>query len=154
MTTNSNDGTLSRALWEARRDGRQIRVDDRDRPRDEASAYAVQRGATEASGYEIVGYKIGATAQFAMDLLGVSGPFFGPLYREAFRENDAAISLPMAHSPGIESEFAVSLAADLPRSGPRRGRRKRWRRRSRGWGRRSRSSARASKAASPAPGCW
>ncbi len=115
MSTNSNDSTLSRRLWEARRDGRQIQVDDQDRPRDEASAYAVQRGATEASGYEIAGFKIGATAQVAMDLLGVSGPFFGPLYREAFRENDAAVSLPMAHSPGIESEFAVSLAADLPR---------------------------------------
>ena len=44
MTTNSNDGALSRALWEARRDGRQVRVDERDRPRDEASAYGVQRG--------------------------------------------------------------------------------------------------------------
>ena len=115
MSTNSNDSTLSRRLWEARRDGRQIQVDDQDRPRDEASAYAVQQGATEASGYEIAGFKIGATAQVAMDLLGVSGPFFGPLYREAFRENDANISLPMVHSPGIESEFAVSLAADLPR---------------------------------------
>lgn len=114
MTTNSNGGTLARALWEARRDGRQVRIDDRDRPRDEAGAYAVQRGITEASGYEIVGYKIGATAQVAMDLLGVSGPFFGPLYREAFRENDAAIALPMAHSPVIEAEFAVRLAADLP----------------------------------------
>ena len=115
MTTNSNGGSLSRLLWEARRDGRRVEVDDRDRPRDEASAYAVQRGAAEASGYEIAGFKIGATAQVAMDLLGVSGPFFGPLFREAFRENDAAVSLPMAHSPGIESEFAVELAADLPR---------------------------------------
>ena len=115
MTMHSNGGTLSRLLWEARRDGRRVRVDDGDRPRDEASAYAVQRGAAEASGYEIAGFKIGATAQVAMDLLGVSGPFFGPLFREAFRENDAAISLPMAHSPGIESEFAVELAADLPR---------------------------------------
>ena len=112
--TRSNGGTLSQLLWEARRDGRQVRVEDRERPRDEASAYAVQRGVTEASGYEIVGFKIGATAQVAMDLLGVSGPFFGPLYREAFRENAAAVSLPMAHCPGIEAEFAVGLAADLP----------------------------------------
>ena len=115
MTTNPNGGTLSRLLWEARRDGRQVRVDGEHRPRDEASAYAVQRAAAEASGYEIAGFKIGATAQVAMDLLGVSGPFFGPLFREAFRENDSAVTLPMAHSPGIESEFAVSLAADLPR---------------------------------------
>ena len=115
MTTISNGGMLSRLLWEARRDSRRVRVDEEARPRDEASAYAVQRGAGEASGYEIAGFKIGATAQVAMDLLGVSGPFFGPLYREAFQENDAAVSLPMAHTPGIEAEFAVGLAADLPR---------------------------------------
>ena len=115
MTSNSSASTLSRLLWEARRDGRRVRVEDEDRPRDEASAYAVQRGAAEASGYEVAGFKIGATAQVAMDLLGVSGPFFGPLYREAFQGNEATVSLPMAHTPGIESEFAVGLAADLPR---------------------------------------
>ena len=115
MTSHSSASNLSRLLWEARRDGRRVRVDDGDRPGDEASAYAVQRGAAEASGYEIAGFKIGATAQFAMDLLGVSEPFFGPLHREAFRQNDATVSLPMAHTPGIESEFAVGLAADLPR---------------------------------------
>ena len=115
MIRNASASTLSRLLWEARRDGFRVRVDDENRPRDEASAYAVQRGGAEACGYEIVGFKIGATAQVAMDLLGVSGPFFGPLYREAFQQNDAAISLPMAHTPGIEAEFAVGIAADLPR---------------------------------------
>ena len=114
MTGISSVGKLSRALWEARRDGGHVRVDDDDRPRDEAGAYAVQRGVVEASGYEIAGFKIGATAQVAMDLLGVSGPFFGPLYREAFRRSGATVALPMAHSPGIEAEFAVGLAADLP----------------------------------------
>ena len=114
MTGSSSASTLSRQLWEARRDGRRVRVDDADRPRDEASAYAVQRGAAEVSGYEIAGFKIGATAQFAMDLLGVGGPFFGPLFREAFRRDGATVSLPIAHAPGIESEFAVGLAADLP----------------------------------------
>ena len=115
MTRISSASTLSRLLWEARRDGRRVRVADEDRPGDEASAYAVQRGAAEASGCEIAGFKIGATAQFAMDLLGVSGPFFGPLFREAFRQSEATVSLPVAHAPGIESEFAVGLAADLPR---------------------------------------
>ena len=55
MTCNSSASTLSRLLWEARRDGRRVRVGDEDRPGDEASAYAVQRGAAEASGYEIAG---------------------------------------------------------------------------------------------------
>lgn len=119
MVTMSSGTKLSVQLWEARRDGRQIRVGDRDRPRDEGSAYAVQRGVTEASAREIVGYKIGATAQVAMDMLGVDGPFFGPLYGEAVHDNDVTVSLPMAHGPGIEAEFAVGLSADLPRrAGP------------------------------------
>ena len=115
MSNSSQGSSLSHRLWEARRDRRRIRVDDDDRPAGEAAAYAVQRAVTEASGLEVVGFKIGATAQVAMDLLGVSGPFFGPLYREAFNEDAAAVSLPMAHGPGIEAEFAVGLAADLPR---------------------------------------
>ena len=115
MTKVSSGGTLPRLLWEARRDRRRVRVDDEDRPRDEASAYAMQRGFTEASGYEVAGFKIGATAQAAMDLLGMGGPFFGPLYRETFRDNHATVPLPMVYSPAIEAEFAVGLAADLPR---------------------------------------
>ena len=115
MVTMSNGTSFPLRLWEARRDGRQIRIGDRDRPPDEGSAYAVQRRVTEASGCEVAGFKIGATAEVAMDMLGVDGPFFGPLYREAFRDNGADVSLPMAHSPGVEAEFAVGLAADLAR---------------------------------------
>ena len=118
MVTLSNETRFPLQLWEARRDSRQIPVGDPDRPRDEGSAYAVQRGVTEASGYEVVGFKIGATAQVAMDMLGVDGPFFGPLYREAFHDSGAAVSLSMAHGPGIEAEFAVGLAADLPSRAP------------------------------------
>ena len=115
MVTMSDGTRFAVQLWEARRDGRQLRAGEQDRPRDEGSAYAVQRGVTEASAYEVVGFKIGATAQFAMEMLGVDGPFFGPLYREAFHDNDATVPLPMAHGPGIEAEFAVGLAHDLPR---------------------------------------
>ena len=114
MNRESKGGAFARRLWEARRDGHRIRVADDDRPRGEADAYAVQRGITEASGYGVAGFKIGATAQVSMDLLGVEGPFFGPLYRERFHETGAAVRLPMAHSPGIEAEFVVGLASDLP----------------------------------------
>ena len=114
MTDESRAKAFSRRLWEARRDGHRIGVEEGERPRDAAGAYEVQRGITEVSGRELVGYKIGATAQVAMDLLGVEGPFFGPLYREAFRSDGASIRLPLAHSPGIEAEFVVGLAADLP----------------------------------------
>ena len=114
MTRTSSGAGFARRLWEARRDGYPIRVEEGERPAGEAEAYAVQRGITEASGREVAGFKIGATAQVAMDLLGVEGPFFGPLYREAFHHDGATVRLPMAHSPGIESEFVVGLAAHLP----------------------------------------
>ena len=74
----------------------------------------MQRRVTELSGREVAGFKIGATAKVAMDLLGVEGPFFGPLYRDAFREAGAIVRLPLAHSPGVEAEFVVGIAADLP----------------------------------------
>ena len=105
---------FARRLWEARRGGYAIRVEEGERPAGEAEAYAVQRGITEVSGCEVAGFKIGATAQAAMDVLGVDGPFFGPLYRETFHHDGAAIRLPMAHAPGIEAEFVVGLASDLP----------------------------------------
>ena len=108
---------FARRLWEARRGGYRIRVEEGERPAGEAEAYAVQKGITEVSGYEVAGFKIGATAQVAMDMLGVEGPFFGPLYREAFHRDGATIRLPTAHSPGVEAEFVVGLASDLPPRG-------------------------------------
>ena len=117
MTEVSRESGFARRLWEARRDGHRIRVRDEERPAGEAEAYTVQQGITGLSGREVAGYKIGATAQVAMDMLGVEGPFFGPLYREAFRANGATVRLPAAHTPGIEAEFVVGLAADLPPRG-------------------------------------
>ena len=114
MIEASGGAGFARRLWEARRDGRSIRVEDGDRPAGEGAAYAVQRAITEFSGREVAGFKIGATAEVAMEMLGVSGPFFGPLYRETFHHDGATIRLPMAHSPGIEAEFVVGLASDLP----------------------------------------
>ena len=118
MTEASTGARFARRLWEARRDGNLIRVGEGERPADEAEAYAVQRGITEASGCAVAGFKIGATAQFAMDVLGVDGPFFGPLYRESFRRTGSTVRLPVAHSPGIEAEFVVGLASDLPPRDP------------------------------------
>ena len=105
---------FARRLWEARRDGHQTRVEEGERPGGEADAYAVQRRITELSGREVAGFKIGATAEVAMRMLGVEGPFFGPLYRDAFRQSGAEVRLPLAHSPGIEAEFVVGISADLP----------------------------------------
>ena len=52
---------------------------------------------------------------------GVEGPFFGPLYREMFRESGAAVRLPLAHTPGIEAEFVVGIATPTCRPASRLG---------------------------------
>lgn len=120
MNQETRGGAFARRLWEARRNGHRVRVGEGERPRGEADAYEVQRGITEVSGCEVAGFKIGATARVAMDVLGVDGPFFGPLYRERFHDTGATVRLPTAHSPGVEAEFVVGLAADLPpRDAPR-----------------------------------
>ncbi len=104
---------LAESLWNARVRGSQVTVADADRPADARGAYEVQRAITELAGQQ-VGWKIGATAQAAMDLLGFTEPFFGPLYARFFHESGDTVSVVTAHSAGIETEFVVGLGADLP----------------------------------------
>ena len=104
---------LAESLWAARRGGTHVTVNDGDRPDDAAGAYAVQRGVTALAGTQI-GWKVGATAQAAMDLLGFKEPFFGPLYERFFHASGEAVPIVPAHNAGIETEFVVGLARDLP----------------------------------------
>lgn len=106
--------SLADALWAARLDGSKVTVADGDRPSDDQSAYAIQNGISAASGTALVGWKIGATAQAAMDLLGFTEPFFGPLYERFFHHTGDDIPIVADHGPGIETEFVVGMAADLP----------------------------------------
>jgi 2-keto-4-pentenoate hydratase len=105
---------LAEALWNARAQGGVIAIEPPLRPTTAAAAYTVQAASTALSGLRQVGWKIGAAAQPAIELLELDGPFFGPLLAPHCLGNGTAYALILAQAPGLETEFLVGLGADLP----------------------------------------
>jgi len=106
--------SLAKRLWAARRDGVAIQIADADIPADEAESYAVQAAAIAASGLKRIGWKIGSTSQEAQKLLGTSGPGASPMLEPYCYGDGADIPIFPAHKPGLEGEFALRFARDLP----------------------------------------
>ena len=106
--------SLAEALCHARAAGAVIKVDAAQRPTSVAAAYGVQAEAIARSGLEQVGWKIGAAAQAAIDMLGLDGPFLAPVLAPHCLPNGAEVAILPAQSPGLETEFLVGLGADLP----------------------------------------
>jgi 2-keto-4-pentenoate hydratase len=105
---------LAEALWNARAEGRVIAVESRHRPASTSEAYDIQAAATALSGMKQVGWKIGAAAQAAMDMLVLDAPFLGPIMAPHCLADDAEIALVAGQGPGLETEFLVGMGADLP----------------------------------------
>ncbi|NIM28621.1 MAG: hypothetical protein GTO67_04905 [Gammaproteobacteria bacterium] len=105
---------VTEALWKARTDGGLVAVEDSEWPVDEAAAYAMQEQVTALFDAEIVGWKLGATNEKTLALLGVERPFVGPLLSIHFHAMDEALPVYPEHGPALETEFLVALAADLP----------------------------------------
>ncbi|MCH9674289.1 MAG: hypothetical protein K0U93_22815 [Gammaproteobacteria bacterium] len=105
---------LAQALWDARVNARVIDPAPATLPTDEAGAYDLQAAITAIGGAEVVGFKIGATAQPTLDLMGLSQPFFGPLYERYCSPNGAEVAINPAQKAGLETEFSVCLGQDLP----------------------------------------
>jgi len=82
-------------------------------------AYELQTACTKASGESLCGYKIGATSDETLALLGLAEPFYGPMFRSftAFAEPNVTLELPLhaAHNPRIEAEFIVCMKNDVQR---------------------------------------
>lgn len=105
---------VAEKLWTARTSGGVIAMDGADSPGSDSDAYAVQAKIVEISGARQIGWKLGATTEQSLKLLGFKEPFFGPLLDRYFHPNGADVPLVPDHNPGIESEFVVGLGADLP----------------------------------------
>ena len=105
---------IAAALWDARMRGETIELDAADRPADTAAAYAIQEIQTAESGAAQAGWKLGATNDKALAMLKLDGAFAGPLLAPFRSGNGACIELPVACAPGLESEFLVKLADDVP----------------------------------------
>ncbi len=106
--------SLAEALCNARAADSVIAVAPAQRPTSPAAAYGIQAEAIARSGLERVGWKIGAAAQSAMDLLALDAPFLGPVLAPHCVADDAEVALVAAQGPGLETEFLVALGADLP----------------------------------------
>ncbi len=105
---------LATALWKARTEGGIVAVDDAQRPADYSDAYAIQDGVAALFDSEIVGWKLGATNDKALQLLGFDRPFVGPLLSANFHDMNDALAVYPEHGPSLETEFLVVLGADLP----------------------------------------
>ena len=106
--------TLAETLWAARIQGNVIAIEPSQQPATAAAAYEVQTAMLKLAGLPQAGWKIGATTKATLELLAVDEPFVGPLFRPHCHPNGAEVSLVAAHRPGLESEFLLGLAADLP----------------------------------------
>jgi 2-keto-4-pentenoate hydratase len=106
--------TLAEALWAARIEGDVIAVEPAQAPATAAAAYEVQAAMVKLAGLTQVGWKIGATTAATQELLAVDEPLLGPLFAPHCHPDGAEVALVAAHRPGLESEFLVGLAADLP----------------------------------------
>ena len=105
---------IAAALWDARMRGETIELDAADKPADAAAAYAIQAIQTAASGARQIGWKLGATNGKALAMLGLDDAFVGTLLAPFRSGNGACIELPVACAPGLETEFLVKLADDVP----------------------------------------
>jgi len=104
--------TPAQALWNARLAATVIPRDFEGRPTTEDAAYDIQRDMIAASGLEPAGWKIGATTEPLLGVLGVDRPFLGPVFNEyTWRDGDA---IPFQSGYRLETEMTLCLKSDMP----------------------------------------
>lgn len=113
MTSNDPAPDAADLLWHAWRTGSTMpALPEPVRPRDRATAMAIQRGVTERAG-ATVGWKVGATSPASQALLGVDGPLAGAMHERFLLSDDEPMSLTGQRMRVAEPEFAFVLAEDV-----------------------------------------
>ncbi|MDJ0685950.1 MAG: fumarylacetoacetate hydrolase family protein [Alphaproteobacteria bacterium] len=111
----------ARILAEARANDWRLEQGPRPEPSDTEQAYDYQRLVTDALGYDVIGWKVGATNPAAQSLLGAKEPFVGPIYQELTHTAEPDQTVEIASAPNAlrvtEAEFAFTLSKDLPPRG-------------------------------------
>jgi len=103
------------AFATARRDTSTIEtLGDGVAPQTMDEGYAIQNACISEWGHKIVGWKVGATNQAALDLFGIDEPFLGPIFEGTVHTSPAKLAASDFQHHCVESEFAFRLAADLP----------------------------------------
>lgn len=83
------------------------------RPRDEASAYAIQFAAHDLLGPR-AGWKIGCTTPVMQEVVGLPSPCAGGMFARTIFAGEARLSIDSMFRPGVECEIAVRLGSDVP----------------------------------------
>ena len=102
-------------LAQARQDGTNAAINLSLVP-DETSAESVQDVANLAYGGTPFGFKVGATSEYAQELLAAPGPFFGVMV-DIDRYDDGETIPWKEHFRGVECEYAFQMASDFPLPG-------------------------------------
>jgi 2-keto-4-pentenoate hydratase len=105
---------LANALYRTRTGGGLVDMSEYTSPLNEDEAYALQSEVAALFQSGTVGWKLGATNANTLQLLGFAEPFISPLLATHCFGNNAEVPVFMDHSPALETEFLVKLAADLP----------------------------------------
>lgn len=105
---------LANALFHARSHGGLINREDYSLPNGLDAAYQEQTAITSLFQSETIGWKLGATNNDTLKLLGFEEPFIGPLLSTHWYSNGSEVPVYPEHSPALETEFLVRLGADLP----------------------------------------
>ena len=96
-------------------------LDEAIRPADLHDAYAVQERHNEILAErglgKLVGYKVGCTTPVMQEYMNIHEPSFGEVFDSTVHQNHAELHHADFVNPGVETEIAVMLAADIPMSG-------------------------------------
>lgn len=102
-------------LLSARADHRRLdRLPDSCAPATVDDGYAIQNALADTWGLAVAAWKIGCTSEHARQMLGADKPFPGRVFAPYLLDSPAEIAAGSLHQCAVESEFAFSLAADLP----------------------------------------
>ncbi len=106
---------LASSLWEARRSANRIATGDG--PATVEDAYVVQGAINGVCGSDLVGFKIGATADVALETLQLTEPFYGPLFSAFNKSSGADVVVPDNYVVLLETEFVIGIGEDIKASG-------------------------------------
>ena len=105
----------ARTILEARRTG--VLLDTlapNDQPRSLEEGYAIQQAVRARWPDTIAGWKVGATAKEVQDLLRISEPVYGPVFKNEVFQSPATISARDFQDRLLESEFVFRFGKDMP----------------------------------------
>lgn len=89
------------------------------RPKTVADGMQLQDALADELGFEIGGWKVGCTSDYAQKLLKTDGPFAGRIFAARINRNGATLPGLAYKLRGLEGEFAFVLGKDLkPRKKP------------------------------------